>query len=82
MEDDIPVDIADEYDMGRDCMPVSKSTDAELGTIDFSLLELKPKHENKPLWVCPNFHIYLDTASRYYEQVVPYSSVSCRRPTF
>ena len=61
LEDDIPVDIADEYDM-----------DAELGTIDFSLLELKPKHENKPLWVCPNFHIYLDTASRYYEQATDF----------
>lgn len=49
--------------------------DAEVGTIDFSLLELKPKHENKPLWVCPNFHIFLDTSSRYYEQVFHRCSV-------
>lgn len=34
------------------------------GNIDFSGLELKPDHVNRPLWATPDGHIYLETFSQ------------------
>lgn len=35
---------------------------------DFSQLELKPDHENRPLWVCADGRIFLETFSALYKQ--------------
>lgn len=44
--------------------------DGSSGVIDFSMLTLKENHESRPLWVCPNFRIFLDVSSRLYEKVI------------
>jgi len=38
---------------------------------DFSSLELKADHTNRPLWVCPDGGIFLETYSPIYKQVGP-----------
>jgi hypothetical protein len=35
---------------------------------DFSGMELKPDHRNRPLWVCPDGRIFLETFSPVYRQ--------------
>ncbi|BBN05177.1 DNA excision repair protein ERCC-3 [Marchantia polymorpha subsp. ruderalis] len=35
---------------------------------DFTKLELKPDHSNRPLWVCADGHIFLETFSHLYKQ--------------
>ncbi|CAN4122252.1 unnamed protein product [Withania somnifera] len=35
---------------------------------DFTKLELKPDHENRPLWVCCDGHVFLETCSLLYQQ--------------
>ena len=35
---------------------------------DFSQLTLKPDHERRPIWVCPNGRVFLDTRSAIYKQ--------------
>ncbi|GAB5372390.1 hypothetical protein AAMO2058_001661000 [Amorphochlora amoebiformis] len=35
---------------------------------DFSRLKLKKDHENRPIWVCPNKRIFLETFSPIYKQ--------------
>jgi DNA excision repair protein ERCC-3 len=35
---------------------------------DFSALELKPDHFNRPLWVCPDCRVFLETFSPVYKQ--------------
>ena len=35
---------------------------------DFSLLPLKADHERRPIWVCPNGRVFLDTSSAIYRQ--------------
>lgn len=35
---------------------------------DFSDLELKPDHQNRPLWVCPDGRVFLETFSPVYKQ--------------
>ncbi|DBA93765.1 hypothetical protein WJX82_000412 [Trebouxia sp. C0006] len=35
---------------------------------DFSKLQLKPDHQNRPLWVCPDGRIFLETYSAVYKQ--------------
>ncbi|KAG6557221.1 hypothetical protein Mapa_001148 [Marchantia paleacea] len=35
---------------------------------DFTKLELKPDHLNRPLWVCADGHIFLETFSHLYKQ--------------
>jgi hypothetical protein len=37
-------------------------------TKDFSKLELKPDHVNRPLWACDNGRIFLETFSPLYKQ--------------
>ena len=62
------MDMADEYDIGTHFIKGFK-IDGGMGVIDFSMLRLKENHETKPLWVCPNFRIFLDVSSRLYEKV-------------
>ena len=71
LDDDIDMDMADEYDIGTYFSKVFR-IDGGLGVIDFSMLRLKENHETKPLWVCPNFRIFLDVSSRLYEKVSIY----------
>jgi superfamily II DNA or RNA helicase len=35
---------------------------------DFSSLELKPDHAKRPLWVCPDGHLFLERFSSVYQQ--------------
>jgi DNA excision repair protein ERCC-3 len=35
---------------------------------DFTKLELKPDHTNRPLWVCADGRIFLETFSSLYKQ--------------
>lgn len=42
--------------------------DDEAKTKDFSKLELKPDHPNRPLWACGNGRIFLETFSPLYKQ--------------
>ncbi|CAL5214860.1 unnamed protein product [Lathyrus oleraceus] len=42
--------------------------DDEGRTKDFSKLELKPDHTNRPLWACDNGRIFLETFSPLYKQ--------------
>ncbi|CAM9461644.1 unnamed protein product [Discosporangium mesarthrocarpum] len=54
----------------------STGTSSELDDDDGSLLnfkdhsnmQLKPQHENRPIWVLPDGHIFLEAASLYYIQ--------------
>ncbi|GAU19414.1 hypothetical protein TSUD_76580, partial [Trifolium subterraneum] len=55
-EDDDPYGGDDAYD------------DDEGKTKDFSKLELKPDHVNRPLWACDNGRIFLETFSPLYKQ--------------
>jgi len=34
---------------------------------DYSQLELRPHHEDKPIWVCPDGHIFLEAFSPIYQ---------------
>lgn len=34
---------------------------------DFSYLELRPHHEDRPIWVCPDGHIFLEAFSPIYQ---------------
>lgn len=38
------------------------------GDRDFSKLSLKPDHHLRPIWVCPDHHIFLETFSPIYRQ--------------
>ena len=35
---------------------------AFFGGLDYSRMSLKADHENRPLWVCGNMHIFLEVA--------------------
>ena len=35
---------------------------------DFSTLELKPDHANRPLWACADGRVFLETFSPLYKQ--------------
>ena len=48
---------------GMDLMPVAA------GQTDFSELQLKADHANRPLWATPDGHIFLETFSPIYKQV-------------
>ena len=49
---------------------------------DFSTLQLKPDHERRPIWVCPNGRVFLDTSSPIYRQaydfLIAISDLVCR----
>lgn len=40
----------------------------EIKRQDFTKLELKPDHSNRPLWVCADGRIFLETFSSLYKQ--------------
>lgn len=40
----------------------------EIQRQDFTKLELKPDHANRPLWVCADGRIFLETFSGLYKQ--------------
>lgn len=40
----------------------------EIQRQDFTKLELKPDHSNRPLWVCADGRIFLETFSSLYKQ--------------
>ena len=42
--------------------------DDEYSSRDFSELKLKSDHMNRPMWVCPDLHVYLETYNPYYQQ--------------
>ncbi|KAL2517157.1 DNA repair helicase XPB1 [Abeliophyllum distichum] len=42
--------------------------DGEVKKRDFSKLELKPDHANRPLWACADGRIFLETFSQLYKQ--------------
>ena len=42
------------------------------GDQDYSGLQLKPDHSKKPLWICPNGHIFLETTSAIYSQITDF----------
>ncbi|CAL4961976.1 unnamed protein product [Urochloa decumbens] len=54
-------DYADDFDEDRDA-------DKEVKKRDFTKLELKPDHANRPLWACADGRIFLETFSPLYKQ--------------
>lgn len=46
-------------------------------------LQLKPQHADRPIWVLPDGHIYLEASSPYYHQVRPvvYAGLGVRKHT-
>lgn len=43
-------------------------------------LQLKPQHADRPIWVLPDGHIYLEASSPYYHQVRSWASRPPGRP--
>lgn len=75
------MDMADEYDIGTYFSKVFR-IDGGLGVIDFSMLRLKENHETKPLWVCPNFRIFLDVSRDSMRKYRFMYAVMARQRTF
>ncbi|KAF4320204.1 hypothetical protein BBO99_00002571 [Phytophthora kernoviae] len=46
----------------------SAGGDDSAGYYDFSTLDMKPDHEARPVWVCPNGRIFLEAFSPIYKQ--------------
>ncbi|XP_068655757.1 general transcription and DNA repair factor IIH helicase/translocase subunit XPB1-like [Aristolochia californica] len=59
---DDDVDCAEDFDEDR------REDESELTKRDFSKLELKPDHANRPLWACADGRIFLETLSPLYKQ--------------
>ena len=60
-------DLEAEYDsQAEDGAYILGAADEEFH--DFSDLELKPDHQNRPLWVCPDGRVFLETFSPVYKQ--------------
>eukprot|EP00232_Nephroselmis_pyriformis_P002858 CAMPEP_0182909272 /NCGR_PEP_ID=MMETSP0034_2-20130328/35661_1 /TAXON_ID=156128 /ORGANISM="Nephroselmis pyriformis, Strain CCMP717" /LENGTH=244 /DNA_ID=CAMNT_0025045515 /DNA_START=13 /DNA_END=744 /DNA_ORIENTATION=- len=59
-------ELADDSD--DDEKTAAKAAAAAVQVRDFSKLELKPDHTNRPLFVCPDGHIFLETFSPIYKQ--------------
>nr|VDC98924.1 unnamed protein product [Brassica rapa] len=59
----------EEYYMGDDDADEdSRDGEGEKMNMDFSKLELKPDHVNRPLWACADGRIFLETYSPLYKQ--------------
>ncbi|KAF3516568.1 hypothetical protein DY000_02061066, partial [Brassica cretica] len=59
----------EEYYMGDDdAYEDSRDGEGEKMNTDFSKLELKPDHVNRPLWACADGRIFLETYSPLYKQ--------------
>ncbi|XP_068656387.1 general transcription and DNA repair factor IIH helicase/translocase subunit XPB1-like [Aristolochia californica] len=59
---DDDVDYAEDFDEDR------REDESEPTKRDFSKLELKPDHANRPLWACADGQIFLETFSPLYKQ--------------
>uniref|UniRef100_A0A1D2AEI6 DNA 3'-5' helicase n=1 Tax=Auxenochlorella protothecoides TaxID=3075 RepID=A0A1D2AEI6_AUXPR len=46
---------------------------------NFSSLPMRPDHPNRPLWVCPDGRIFLETFSRVYKQAYDFL-IACAEP--
>ncbi|GAB4834440.1 General transcription and DNA repair factor IIH helicase subunit xpb1 [Ancistrocladus abbreviatus] len=46
----------------------NRDGDKEVKRVDFTKLELKPDHANRPLWACADGRIFLETFSLLYKQ--------------
>lgn len=66
--DDEDYDLEEEYDSDQaaEGAYVLGAEDTEFH--DFSQLDLKPDHPNRPLWVCPDGRVFLETFSPVYKQ--------------
>jgi DNA excision repair protein ERCC-3 len=67
--DDEDYDLEEEYDSDQGAEEgayVLGAEDTEFH--DFSQLDLKPDHPNRPLWVCPDGRVFLETFSPVYKQ--------------
>lgn len=62
-----PVD-AEEIEFGDDPDEDSRYDDRIVKKRDFTRLELKPDHMNRPLWACADGRIFLETFSALYKQ--------------
>ncbi|KAJ8632652.1 hypothetical protein MRB53_025988 [Persea americana] len=62
-----PVD-SEEIDFGDDPDEDSRYDDRIVKKRDFTRLELKPDHMNRPLWACADGRIFLETFSTLYKQ--------------
>ncbi|CAN6839457.1 unnamed protein product, partial [Brassica oleracea] len=58
----------EEYYLGDDADEDSREGEGEKMNTDFSKLELKPDHGNRPLWACADGRIFLETFSPLYKQ--------------
>jgi len=58
-EEDVYVDVIDDTE---------EDEDTRLSTYDFSRLPLKADHASRPIWVCPDGRVFLETASPLYKQ--------------
>jgi DNA excision repair protein ERCC-3 len=63
------VDVVDELDL--DSLEEGDVEEVEPDVFDFSTLSLKDDHRNRPLWVCPNGSVFLETYSPIYKQATP-----------
>uniref|UniRef100_K3XF39 DNA 3'-5' helicase n=1 Tax=Setaria italica TaxID=4555 RepID=K3XF39_SETIT len=63
-----PVDESTEFDYADDFDDDALDADTEVKKRDFTKLELKPDHANRPLWACADGRIFLETFSPLYKQ--------------
>ncbi|TVU35469.1 hypothetical protein EJB05_17360 [Eragrostis curvula] len=62
------VDESAEFDYADDFDDDARDADKEVKKRDFTKLELKPDHANRPLWACADGRIFLETFSPLYKQ--------------
>ncbi|KAF8696084.1 hypothetical protein HU200_036972 [Digitaria exilis] len=62
------VDESAEFDYADDFDDDAREADKEVKKRDFTKLELKPDHANRPLWACADGRIFLETFSPLYKQ--------------
>ncbi|XP_062218305.1 general transcription and DNA repair factor IIH helicase subunit XPB1-like [Phragmites australis] len=62
------VDESAEFDYADDFDDDARDADNEVKKRDFTKLELKPDHANRPLWACADGRIFLETFSPLYKQ--------------
>ena len=66
-DDDEDVDES-EVEVDRRMADIDSDDDEVPSSRDFSLLPLKADHARRPIWVCPNGRVFLDTSSAIYRQ--------------
>ncbi|XP_042393456.1 general transcription and DNA repair factor IIH helicase subunit XPB1-like isoform X2 [Zingiber officinale] len=55
-------------DYGNDFDNDTRDGEREIKAREFTNLELKPDHANRPIWACPDGRIFLETFSPFYKQ--------------